>query len=117
MFEMGGTGMVGLTTYMTRDRMTPCEFSIDDIFTIEDVIFCLHSIAQVDTSCDDLSSQIVQCVQEFGIREDSLARLSRMHIEYGADVGSYGYAINVMWSAIVYAIADPSGKVDILVPV
>ena len=109
-----GLAAASLTAYRyCRKHRIACQ-CIDDVHTIEDIVHWLHALADETPTTDGMSEAIVEHVCLHGINESTVKRISRLHVQYGADDGAAGYAINVMWSAILHAIASTTRSVIIV---
>lgn len=109
---VGTAGAGGLyivhTAYMydeTRQNDPSLRGIFDRVRTIQDLVILLQNLARrrpTEAVVDEIRVRLV----EYGITEDALVKLSRLHREYGDDLGVHGYAINMVWSTVVHALQD-----------
>ena len=76
---------------------------IEKVSTIKDVIDILVTITKQNET-DELVEMIVNEVREHPLSETSLIRISNLHQEFGKSDGKEGYAINVLWSSILFSM-------------
>jgi predicted NAD/FAD-binding protein len=81
----------------------PLYTQIEKVSTIKDVIDILVTIAK-ENETDELVDMIVNEVRDHPLSEASLIRISDLHQEFGISDGREGFAINVLWSSIIYSI-------------
>ena len=81
----------------------PLYARIEKVSTIKDVIDILVTITKQNET-DELVEMIVNEVKEHPLSETSLIRISNLHQEFGKSDGKEGYAINVLWSSIIYSM-------------
>ena len=75
---------------------------IEELFTIEDVLRFVRERSSDATSTDEVVSKIqAECI---ALREETVLRVSNMHVRYGSDLGVRGYAINLVWSSMLGAL-------------
>ena len=74
---------------------------IESMKTIEDVVQHLQKIARKRPT-DDILDLIIESLDNAPISEDAVSRISQLHRKYGRDLGRDGFAINLVWSAIVH---------------
>jgi len=71
---------------------------------VDDVVRLLQHIAR-RAPTEDVVVHIAFALQEYGISEVALNRLSAMHRVYANDDGIHGYAMAMVWSTILDGIA------------
>jgi hypothetical protein len=94
----------GATTGDLSDRIEACK-SIDQII-------CVMQTIAVECSTEDAATLLSESIERFGITETCLTQLSRLHREYGADLGVRGYAINFVWAIVLEGVVE--GRVIIV---
>lgn len=75
----------------------------DQVRTIQDVVGLLQRLARrrpTEAVVEEIRTRLL----EYGITEEALVLLSRLHREHGDDHGVRGYAINLVWSTVVHAL-------------
>ena len=97
-------GMIGVGCggYLYYHRSRP---DLESIRDIQDVVDYIHHISQMTRSTERLVAHISDTVREDGISEACLQTLSDLHKAYGSDNGINGYAVNLLWSTIVYEVS------------
>tara|TARA_Y100000748_G_C15119938_1_gene341797 strand:+ start:67 stop:426 length:360 start_codon:yes stop_codon:yes gene_type:complete len=80
--------------------MYPIHDRIERIRKIEDIIKLLQFLARTNPT-EDVADKIVAVLNMNALSDESVQRLSRLHMKYGSDNGIKGYAINMLWSCIV----------------
>ena len=86
------------------DRIEACK-------SIEQIIGVVQTIA-VDSSTEDAADLVSESIERAGITETCLKQLSKLHREYGADLGVRGYAINFVWTIVLEGVVE--GRVIIV---
>lgn len=74
-----------------------------DCVSIEDVVALLNHLVDKKESLED---SIVRYLQKIEISENALQHISTLHKMYGKDLGVNGFAINVLWSCMLYSQQD-----------
>jgi hypothetical protein len=100
-------GVLGITfTYAARRRTRgSLHARISSIRNIKQVLSVIQHAARRSPT-DDVMLKITECIRQNGIPEKNVIILSRLHTVWGGDDGSYGYAINMLWSCVVQAYQD-----------
>ena len=78
---------------------------IEKIRTIDQVVRLLQTLAYRSPT-EDVVSHICEAIEMHGIAEAAVDRLSRLHRHHGNELGARGYAINLLWSTVLEAIAS-----------
>lgn len=83
------------------------ETCIENITSIEDVVFFIQCISHKLTP-DELIWKIVQILKQNpqSISHKQIKKISDLFKKYGHQNNSKGYAICVLWSAVVFATHD-----------
>ena len=79
--------------------VTRLELSSD----VEDLIVLLQDIAR-RAPTEDVVDRLSSSIDDYGISERCLLRLSALHRTHGSDIGIKGYAINLVWSTAADAV-------------
>ena len=98
-----GLGSIGaIISYMTYREYTEKNTTnkIEHIKDIQNVVMYIQNIARKKPT-DDILDNLVNDLLKNPITENCLIRISALHKQYGNNLGREGYAINVLWSAIV----------------
>jgi len=82
------------------EKIYPIHKRIEQIKEIEDVIKLLQFLAKRNPT-EDVADKIVNNLNKYGLSDNTIQRLSRMHMKYASDYGVKGYAINMLWSCVV----------------
>ena len=89
----------------------PLYIRIEKVSTIKDVIDILVTITKQNET-DEIVEMIVDEVKRHPLSEASLIRISDLHKEFGKSDGKEGYAINVLWSSIIYSMNHVQSTTD-----
>ena len=115
---IGAVGSGSVAAYLLYSR-TRGIGTLEDVRTIDDVVALLSDKASQTT--DDLLTQVYQYTMDHGISENCVQIISRLHMQYGLDLGIHGYAINTVWAGVTDAIRNGAlicvnmeNKIDIL---
>ena len=108
-----GMGLVvaSVATYYQRARDRRAHESLDAIRSLEGLIAWVRTQTAHHASSDELTMRVVRTIREEGIRETTLVALSRLHTRYGRDDGHAGFVVNVVWSAVLHAVAAEGGVI------
>lgn len=74
---------------------------VNNIKTIKDVVRLLQSIG-AKAPTEDICEKLVDNFKKNPLSESCLITLSNLHKQYGNDPGMNGYAINMLWSCVVF---------------
>ena len=74
---------------------------VNNIKTIKDVVRLLQLIG-AKAPTEDICEKLVNNFQKNPLSESCLITLSKLHKQYGNDSGMNGYAINMLWSCVVF---------------
>lgn len=79
---------------------------------LEEKIVCLSakllcdSEPSEDSSTEDAANLLSESIERSGITETCLKQLSKLHREFGADLGVRGYAINFVWTIVLEGVVE-----------
>ena len=109
MWYGSSTILVLTAVYMYRKHKSiACsgrQSSLDKIKNIHHAVRLLQNIARTKPT-EDVVSHIECMIVEYGIIETTLVRLSRLQKQYGNGQGKESYAINLIWSTVVFCISN-----------
>lgn len=75
--------------------------NINTLYTIDEFLIFLQCITSDIANSDDLAEQILSHIKYHKLNEDTIVRISKLHKEFGKDLGIYGFTINIVWACIV----------------
>lgn len=96
--------VLSATTGDLSDRIEACK-------SIDQIIGVVQTVA-TDSSTEDAANLVSESIEQAGITETCLRQLSKLHREYGADLGVRGYAINFVWTIVLEGVVE--GRVIIV---
>lgn len=99
-----GLGSIGvIISYMTYIEYTEKNTmnKIEHIKNIKNVVMYIQNIARKKPT-DDILEYLINDLLKNPLTDNCLIRISALHKQYGEDLGREGYAINVLWSAILF---------------
>lgn len=79
--------------------------SLENIRTADHAIRLLQRLCQ-KAPTEDVASRVSDIVKAHGVSETCVQCLSRLHRRHGADLGPRGYAITLVWTSTLQAIAE-----------
>ena len=103
----GGVVAAGALTFYQRERVwgpSDPATRVEQCHTIDDLVRCMQDLARRRPT-EDLALHLAGALEERGVSEECVLRLSELHRAYGDDDGLRGYAITFAWGAIVEGIA------------
>lgn len=74
---------------------------VNNVKTIKDVVRLLQSMGS-KAPTEDICEKLVNNFKKNPPSESCLITLSNLHKQYGNDSGMNGYAINMLWSCVVF---------------
>ena len=86
------------TTGDLSDRIEACK-------SIDQIIGVLQTISE-GSSTEDAANLLSESIERSGVTETCLKQLSKLHREFGADLGVRGYAINFVWTIVLEGVVE-----------
>ena len=99
---LAGIGIMSSSYYYVYHYTKPNVNEIEDITSIKDVVIYLKKMAK-KTETDDLVDNILVLLDKHPLSDECIQRLSRLHMKYGYGYGMNSYAINLLWSTILFS--------------
>lgn len=87
-----------------RRRDAPID-DLEAVRTIEQLTRWVARYAK-RTPTDQLIENLRALVRKRGIREKALVHLSELHRQWGGDLGRNGYAVTIVWTAILSSVQE-----------
>lgn len=88
--------------WMTKDTIKKgyLSYRIERVHSIHDVICLMQDIARRSPT-EDVADKLVDAITYKPLSDEAMHRISRLHIQFGSNLGIQGYAINMLWGPIV----------------
>lgn len=101
-------GVTGAAAVYVRPKAHIDICVIDDIESIRSTNQAIRLLQRMcqRAPTEDVAARLTDVIKLHGISERAVQRLSRLHRLHGADLGSKGYAITLVWSSALQAIAE-----------
>lgn len=103
----GGVALAVAYRRRSDPPLSACALSCDlqRARSASDVVRLLQRLARRATT-EDIAVQLAGALEQDGIDEAVLVRLSRLHRLHGEDNGATGYALNMVWGIVLQGVAD-----------
>ena len=102
---IGVTGAAAVYVRPKRNADARVIDDIEDMRTADQAIRLLQRMCQ-RAPTEDVPARLTDVIRLHGISERALKRLSGLHRSHGADLGGRGYAITLVWTSTLQAIAE-----------
>lgn len=99
---LGSIGIMSSSYYYLYHYSVSKENEIEDITSIKDVVNYLKKIGQMKET-DDIMDHILVSLDKHPLSDECIQRLSRLHMKHGAGLGINSYAINLLWSTVLFS--------------
>ena len=96
--------MYGYASRVSSEPTVLLVRELEGVCTIRQAVKMLQRLARHDGT-EAMAARIADAVYAHGLHAAAVARLSALHRRYGRELGIRGYAITVLWSCVVGAMA------------
>lgn len=108
---LGGVGLMSSTFYYFYNYIEAQKNEIESITSIEDVVLYVKKIAKMKDT-DGIIDHILICLNSKPLSDECIQRLCIIHKEHGKGLGIDGYAINLLWSTIIFSYTTDTTKIN-----
>lgn len=107
---LGSIGIMSSSYYYLYYYTTQNENEIENITSIKHVVSYLKKVSNMKET-DDLIDHILVVLDKYPLSDECLQRLSRLHMQYGDGYGMNSYAINLLWSTVLFSYTTDTTKI------